>query len=116
MTTKTAVTLLASQALAAATSINVPETNISTYDGFKIHVRLTNGATAPTTAPKVVFYAGQATGIKYKQWEVTGDTVASSVTDRFFTFDKEDLFANATITWGATTGGTIESYAETYIK
>ena len=116
MTTKAAVTLLASQSLAAATAIDTPETNISDKDGFKMIVRFTNGSTAPTTAPKVIFYAGPATGVKRKMWEVTGDTVNSSINDRSFRFDKEDLFANATITWGNTTGGTIEAYGETYIK
>lgn len=116
MTTKVSVTLLASQALAAAASVNTPETNISDKDGFKVHVRLTNGATAPTTAPTVKFYASDRTGIKYLQYTVSGDLVANSVTDAVFAHSKEDMFANATITWGATTGGTVEAYGETYVK
>ena len=116
MTTKASVTLLASQALAAAASVDVPQTAISDKDGFKMFIRLTNGATPPTTVPKITFFAADRTGIKYKQWEVTGDLVANSVIDRSFRFDKEDMFANATIKWGDTTGGTVEAYGETYIN
>lgn len=116
---KASVTLLASQALAAATAVRTPETALSTFDGFKVFIRLTNGATAPTTAPVVAFYASDRTGAtadKYLQYTASGDIVANSVTDITFRHDKEDMFAVAKITWGATTGGTVEAYAETYVK
>lgn len=116
MTTKASVTLLASQTLAAAAAIDTPQTTISTFDSFIVYVRLTNGATAPTTVPKIVFFRSDRTGVKYKAWEVTGDLVANSVTDRAFEHSKGDMFANCTITWGATTGGTIEAYAASYIN
>jgi|WetSurMetagenome_2_1015567.scaffolds.fasta_scaffold668764_2 hypothetical protein len=111
--TKTARTLLTSQSLAAATAVNAsPELNLSTAYGALVAVKLTNGSTAPTTAPVVKFYVGESTGTKRLFYTASGDTVNSSVNDIVCEIPPSAMFVNVTITWGATTGGTVEAYAQ----
>ena len=110
--TKTAKTLLASQALAAATAVNATEWSLATAYGGIAAVKLTNGATAPTTAPTVVFYIGESTGTKRKFYSASGDLVTSSVNDITCELPPATMFCNITITWGATTGGTVEAYGQ----
>lgn len=111
--TKTARTILTSQSLAAATSVNGTEWNLSTaYAGSRLCVKLTNGATAPTTAPVVKFYTGEATGTKRLIYQAAGDTVNSSVNDISCVYEQGDMFANVTITNGATNAITVEAYAQ----
>lgn len=109
--TKTKRVLLTSQSLAAGASVNVTEWNLSTaYAGSRLVVRLTNGATAPTTVPIVNFYVGGATTEKYLLTPVSGDKVNASVNDVFFVYEQGDMFANATITNGATNAITVEAF------
>jgi len=111
--TKTARTLLASQSLAAATSVSATELNLSTAaGGTVVMVRLTNGSPAPTTAPTVYFYSGEATTVKRLRYAVSGDTVNSSVNDRAFVTEQGEMFINVTITNGATNAITVEVYAQ----
>ena len=110
--TKTAKTLLASQSLAAATAVSVTEWNASTAYGGIAAVKLTNGATAPTTAPVVTFYVGEATGIKRKLYSASGDTVNLSVNDVVCEIPASAMFVNVTITNGATNAITVEAYGE----
>lgn len=110
--TKTARTLLVSQSLAAGAAINSSELNLSTAAGAEVFVRITNGATAPTTAPVATFFAGEATGVKRRRYTASGDTVANSVTDIPCTFSLHNMFANVTITNGATNPITVEVYAQ----
>jgi hypothetical protein len=110
--TKTQKALLASQSLAAATSVNATEWNMSTAYGGRAVVRLTNGASAPTTAPTVKFYTGDATGKKYLLYTATGDTTASSVNDVSCEYGLADMFANVTVTNGATNAITVEVYGQ----
>lgn len=109
--TKVASTLLVSQSLAAGGTINAAELNLSTAYAGQIFVKLTNGATAPTTAPTVTFYTGEATGIKRVKFITTGDTTNSSINDRFCQYGLADMFANVTILNGATNPITVEIYA-----
>lgn len=110
---KTARTLLASQSLAAGASVNVTELNLSTaIAGTVVFVKLTNGATAPTTAPNVKFYSGEATTVKRKRYEANGDIVNSSVNEPYFVTSQGDMFVNVTITNGATNAITVECYAQ----
>lgn len=111
--TKTAKTLLASQALAAGGSVNPAEWNMSTAYGGLACVRLTNGASPPTTAPTVKFYVGESTGTKRLIYTATGDTVANSVTDiPPFEASMPTMYVNITITNGATNGITVEAYGQ----
>lgn len=110
--THTSRTQLTSQALAATASVNGTEWNNSAAYGGIMNVRLTNGGTAPTTVPTVTFYTGDATGVKQKFYTASGDTVSNSVTDISCIFPMGSMFNNVTITWGATTGGTVEAYAQ----
>jgi len=110
--TKTARTLLTSQSLAAATAVSSTELNLSTAYGALVAVKVTNGATAPTTAPTVIFYVGEATGTKRKLYQVTGDTVNNSVNDFVCEIPATGMYVNVTITNGATNAITVESYAQ----
>lgn len=107
-------TLLTSQSLGAAASVNATELNLSTAVGALVNVLLTNGGTAPTTAPVVKFYTGDATGKKYLFFQASGDTTNSSVNNIPCRFPKETMFANVTITNGATNAITVEVYAQEF--
>lgn len=110
--TKTAKTLYASASLAAATSVNATEWSMTTAYGGLAAVKLTNGATAPTTEPVVKFYVGEATGVKRLLYTATGDTVNSSVTDLICEIPASAMFVNVTITNGATNAITVEAYGQ----
>lgn len=110
--TKTAKTLLTSQSLAANTSVNSTEWNLSTAYGGLAAVKLTNGASAPTTVPTVTFYVGEATGVKRKFYTVSGDTVGSSVNDYICELPAGTMFVNITILNGATNPITVEAYGQ----
>jgi hypothetical protein len=113
--THTAKTLLTAQTLAAAASVNATEWNLSTAYGGLAAVKLTNGGTAPTTAPVVKFYVGESTGTKRLLYQASGDTVNSSVNDIVCELPLGTIFANITVTWGATTGSAtngVEAYGQ----
>jgi hypothetical protein len=111
--TKTAKTLLTSQSLAASTSVNATEWNLSTAYGGLAAVKITNGASAPTVAPTVTFYVGESTGTKRKFYTATGDTVNSSVNDFVCNIPASAMFVNITITQGASTNSiTVEAYGQ----
>jgi len=110
--TKTAKTLYASASLAAATSVNTTEWNLSTAYGGLAAVKLTNGGSAPTTAPIVKFYVGEATGVKRLLYTASGDTTASSVNDFVCSIPASAMFCNITVTNGATNSITVEAYGQ----
>lgn len=110
--TKGQKVLLTSQSLAAGASINTTEWNMSAAYGGSLIVRITNGSSAPTTVPTVTFYSGDATGKKYKRYSLTGDTVNSSGNDFECEYGLQHMFANATITNGATNAITVEAYGQ----
>lgn len=109
---KTAKTLKTSASLAASTAVNATEWNLSTAYGGLAAVKLTNGGSAPTTAPVVSFYVGESTGTKRLFYTATGNTVNSSVTDIVCEFPPGAMFANITITNGATNAITVEAYGQ----
>lgn len=110
--THTAKTLLTSQSLAATASVNATEWNLSTAYGGLYAVKLTNGATAPTTAPVATIYVGEATGVKRKLYTASGDTTNSSVNDIVCDLPPGTMFANCTVTNGATNAITVEAYGQ----
>jgi len=107
--TKTPVTLLASQSLGAGASINAAEWDLSTAYGGLVTVRVTNGASPPTTAPIVTIYVGESSGVKRKFYTVSGNLVANSVTDVVAEIPPSAMFVNATITNGATNAVTVDA-------
>ena len=111
-TTHTAKTLLTSQSLAAAASVNTTEWDNSVKYGGMAYVKLTNGAAGPTTAPVVKFYVGEATGIKRLLYQASGDTANSSINDIGCEIPPSAMFVNITITNGATNAITVEAYAQ----
>lgn len=110
--TKTAKTLLTSQSLTAAGSVNATEWNASTAYGGLAAVKLTNGASPPTTAPTVTFYVGESTGTKRKLYTAAGDTTANSVNDIVCEIPPSTMFVNITIINGATNAITVEAYGQ----
>lgn len=107
--TKTAKALLASQALGAGSSVNATEWDMRTAYGGLATVKLTNGASAPTTAPVVKFFVGEVSGVKRLFWQAAGDTVANSVNDIVCEIPPGAMYVNITITGGATNGITVEA-------
>lgn len=110
--THTSRTLRASASLAAGTAALCTEWNNSTTYGGIAAVRLTNGASAPTTAPLVQFYVGEATGVKRLYYTASGDTVNSSVIDIECEIPPTAMFVNVTITNGATNAITADAFAQ----
>ena len=106
---KTSSTLkAASSSIAANTADNATEWNLSSlFSGIAVG-KITNGSSAPTTAPVIVFYAGESSGTKREVWRMSGDTVNSSVTPIVFRASKEWKYINVTATGGATNGSTWE--------
>ena len=111
-TTHTARTLRASASLAASTAAVCTEWNNSTAYGGVVTVRLTNGATAPTTATLVQFFVGESTGVKRQYYAATGDIVNSSVNDIVCEVPATAMFVNVTITCGATNAITADAFAQ----
>ena len=109
---KTSKTLLTSQSLSAGSSVNATEWDTSTCYGGLAAVKLTNGGSAPTTAPVVKFYVGESTGTKRLLYQVSGDTVNSSVNDYVCDIPAGAMFVNVTITNGATNAITVEAYGQ----
>ncbi len=110
--TKTSKTLYASASLAAATSVNATEWNMTTAYGGIAAVKLTNGASAPTTAPVVKFYVGESTGTKRLLYTASGDTTNSSVNDLVCEIPASAMYVNITMTNGATNAITVEAYGQ----
>ena len=110
--TKTAKTLLTSQSLSASTAVNATEWSMTTAYGGLAAVNLTNGGSAPTTAPVVKFYVGETTGTKRLLYTAAGDTVNSSVNDLVCEIPASAMFVNITITNGATNSITVEAYGQ----
>lgn len=107
--TKTQRILLSSQSLAAGASVNAAEWNLTTaYAGSVVCVKITNGASAPTTVPIVKFYSGGASGVKRTRWQGSGDTVNNSQTDLFYEYAQGEMYGNVTITNGSTNAITVE--------
>ena len=110
--TKTSKTLDTSASLAAATARNATEWDMSTAYGGLACVKLTNGATAPTTAPVVKFYVGEATGVKRLLYQASGDTTNNSINDIICDIPPSAMFVNITVTNGATNAITVEAYGQ----
>ena len=110
--TKTARTLLTSRTLTAGSSVNADELDLTTAVGARVFVKLTNGSPAPTTLPVVTFYTGEASNVKRVLFTATGDTVVNSVNHPSCRYSLPDMFANVTITNGATNSITVEVYAQ----
>jgi len=85
---------------------------MTTAYGGLAAVKLTNGATAPTTAPVVKFYVGESTGTKRLLYTASGDTVNNSVNDLVCEIPASAMFCNVTITNGATNAITVEAYGQ----
>lgn len=99
----------AATAVAAATPVFATEWDMSALFSGLIVGKISNTGTPPTTtAPLVIFYAGESTGVKREIWRMSGDLVASSTTIISFRVPKEVKFLNVTITGGGVQGSTWE--------
>ena len=104
--TKTARSLYASALIAAAGTGDATEWNLSTAYGGLLTIVLTNGSSAPTTAPTFIVYTGDATGVKRQYWTASGDIVASSVNSFSINLPPAAMFVNVHMIAGATNGTT----------
>jgi hypothetical protein len=89
---------------AATASADATEWNLSTAYGGFLTIVLTNGSSAPTTAPTFVVYTGDATGVKRQLFTASGDTTASSVNSFSIAINPAVMFVNVHVTSGATNG------------
>lgn len=108
MTTKTSRVLLASQSLLPGASVSINEWDLTPNKTGLAIVRLKNGVLGPTTVPIVKFYAGSITGLKRQIFEAPGDIVNDSTNDIPYRFPPETMYANITITNGATYAITVD--------
>lgn len=111
--TKTSKTLKASASLAASTSVDAAEWNMSTSYGGIAAVKLSLPGSVPTTAPTVTFYVGEATGIKRKFLTLYGSTTSGDYPiDLICELPPSVMFSNITILNGATNSITVEAYGQ----
>lgn len=106
---KTSFSLLASTSVGAAAPINAAEWDMSALFSGIVVGKIVNGASAPVaTAPIVVFFGGESTGVKREIWRMGGDLAVTSTTPVVFRVPKEIKFLNVTVTGGGTNGSTFE--------
>lgn len=113
--TKNPRTLIALSAsnIGISTAVNATEWNLSTAYGGIATVTLSLPGSAPSTAPIVTFYVGEATGKKRKLYTATGSTVSGDYPMDFVCeYSPAAMFGNITVTGGATNAITAESYGQ----
>lgn len=109
---RTLITLSASN-IGISTAVNATEWNLSTAYGGIATVTLSLPGSAPTTAPIVAFYVGEATGKKRLLFTATGGTTSGDYPKDFVCeIPQSVMFANITVTGGATNAITAEAYGE----
>ena len=92
-----------------AAPVTATEWNLTALLSGRVVGKITNGASAPvTTAPLVIFYAGETATTKREIGRMSGDFTVNSVTTIQFNVPKEYPFFNVTITGGGTNGCTWE--------
>lgn len=104
---KSAVTVLASQSVAAGSSKASPNVTGSSVDcrsyyGGELTWKITNGASAPGVAGAVTFQASHDGTNWYDYYTVGGDTTASSVNSGSVPLDRGVMYIRA-IAYGNTT-------------
>jgi hypothetical protein len=111
--TKTSRTLLTSQSLGAGATVNATEWNQTTAYGGLLCVRLSLPGSAPTTAPVVRFFVGEATGVKRLFYTATASTTAGDYPlDFVCELPQGTMFANATIVNGATNAINVDAFGQ----
>ena len=111
--TKTSKTLLTSQSLAINTTVNATEWVMTTCYGGLACVKITNGGSAPTVAPIVKFYVGEASGTKRLFYTASGDTTALSTNEYICEIPASAMYCNISIVHGAATNAiTVEAYGQ----
>lgn len=105
--TKSAVSVLASQSLAAGSTKASPgitgsSVNCTTYYGGELTWKVTNGASAPGVAGAVTLQASHDGTNWFDYFTAGGDTVASSVNSGSVLLDRGVMYVRA-IAYGNTT-------------
>jgi hypothetical protein len=104
---------LSASNIGISTAVNGTEVNLSTAYGGLGTVTLSLPGSAPTTAPKIQFYVGEATTKKRLLYQATGSTVSGDYPMDFVCdFPTGTMFANVTVTGGATSAITAEAYLQ----
>lgn len=107
------------KALYTATTISASATasctewaNTITYGGLAT-VSLSLPGSAPTTAPTITFYSGEATGVKRQFYKVAGSITSGDYPmDITCEYPASAMYINITVTNGATNTLTVEMKAQ----
>jgi len=107
--TKNKRTLFASGAIGAGATQALTEIDLSTALGGLLTVKITNGASGPTTNTTVKIYIGHATGEKKLFQQVVAGTTNNEVYEWTFEIPPAAMFVGGDIIAGATNGITAEA-------
>jgi hypothetical protein len=108
----TSRTILASQSLAAAGSVNGTEVDNTAGYGLLVCGKCTNGGTGPTIACQMNVYTGESTGTKRLYQSLVFDLGNSAVSERVCEIPPEAMFVNVTLTGNTGQAVTVECYGQ----
>ena len=106
--TKSAGTLLASQAVAAATTVTGASVNLTAIYGGEYLWKITNGASAPTSVPTIEIQVSNDGTEWVRKHFISGDVAASSVNSLAIPFGVGVMYSRAIFVGGASNGSTME--------
>jgi hypothetical protein len=110
--TKTARTMKSSAAVTAGATAALTEVDLSTAFGGTLVVRITNGATGPTTDTTITIYAGHATTVERIFAEAVAGQTNNGVYDLVFQIPSSVMFVGGDIVAGASNNITAEAYLQ----
>jgi hypothetical protein len=105
-------TILASQSLAAAGSVNGTEVDNTGGGGMLVCGKCTNGATGPTVACQMRVYTGEASGTKRLFQTLVFDLGNNAVSERTCEIPPGAMYVNVTFTGNTGQAVTVEAYAQ----
>jgi hypothetical protein len=106
--TKAAVSIQASAPITPGTPVTSASVNLTAVYGGEILYKITNGVSAPTTAPTIEIQASHDNSNWYRAALVAGDIVASSVNSLPIPVPIARMYVRSICTAGATNGSTME--------
>jgi hypothetical protein len=105
-------TILASQSLAAAGSVNGTEVDNTGGGGLLVCGKCTNGATGPTAACQMNVYTGEASGTKRLFQTLVFDLGNNAVSERTCEIPPGAMFVNTTFVGNTVQPVTVECMAQ----
>jgi|GEM_PF-3928063 len=110
--TKASTTILASQAVGAAATVTGTGINLTAGYGGEIVWKITNGVSAPTTAPTIELQSSDDNTNWYRKQYISGDITASSVNSGVWPVSTGVMYVRAIFIGGATNGSTMACMME----